>query len=229
MNSKNVIRLDGATGIAAEQVGQRSARLAEPAREGIRGPESFAVTATAYREFVREAGLVPVIAREIRRYRAGRDVVVVAAEIRTAFCEASLPSALTAEILAAYEELGGDGTEVAVRNSPTGTQPDVVDQAFLHLCTGADVLAACRRCFASLFSAVAVSNREQQGVDHLATAMPVIVQRMVRAGLGRSATVRDKTYLVDVHPRALPAATIDGPARAVRIVHPVRAKEGNRQ
>ena len=198
MNSQRVNRLPGDAGAEPTEVGVKSARLAELAREGIRVPAGFAVTAAAYREFVREARLGLVITREIRRYRAGRDVVVVAAAIRTAFREASLPSALTDEILAAYAELGGDGTEVAVRSSPIGTQDDGPDETFLHLRSGADVLAACRRCFASLFSAVAVGNREHWGPDHLAAAMPVTVQRMVRADLGSSGRVRGESTFVRV-------------------------------
>lgn len=198
MSSERVSWFPGATGAQPTDVGVKSARLFRLAREGIRVPEGFAVTAAAYREFVREARLEQVIAREVRRYRAGRDLVVVAAAIRTAFREASLPLALTDEILAAYAELGGDGTEVAVRSSPIDTQDDVADETFLHLRSGADVLAACRRCFASLFSAVAVGNREHWGPDQLAAAMPVTVQRMVRADLGSSGTVRGESTFVRV-------------------------------
>lgn len=196
MNSDNVVRLRRATDPA--RVGVKNARLAALSGEDIRVPEGFAVTAAAYQAFVREAGLVPVIAQEIRRYRAGRDLVAVAAAIRTAFGNASLPPYLTDEILAAYEELGGDGTEVAVRSSPIDRQDEVADKTFLHLRSGADVLAACRRCFASLFSAVAVGNREHRGPDHLAAAMPITVQRMVRADLGSSGTARGESTFVRV-------------------------------
>jgi phosphoenolpyruvate synthase/pyruvate phosphate dikinase len=196
MNSERVVWLRGDAD--PQQVGVKSARLAELAKEGIRIPEGFALTAEAYQEFVREGRLGPAIAREIRRYRAGRDVVVAAAAIRTAFRETSLPPALTGEILAGYAELGGDGTEVAVRCSPIDPQDEVPDEIFLHLRSGADVLAACRRCFASLFSAVALGNREHRGPDHLVAAMPVTVQRMVRADLGSSGTVRGESTFVRV-------------------------------
>ncbi|WP_329478853.1 hypothetical protein OG555_39905 [Kribbella sp. NBC_01484] len=196
MNSERVVWLHGDAD--PQQVGVKNARLAELTDEGIRIPEGFAVTAAAYQEFVREGRLGPVIARELRRYRAGRDLVVVAAAIRTAFRDTSLPQAVSDEILAAYEDLGGDGTEVAVRSSPAETQDDVADETFLHLRSGADVLAACRRCFASLFSAVAVGNREHRGPDHLVAAMPVTVQRMVRADLGSSGTVRGESTFVRV-------------------------------
>ncbi|HET6988553.1 MAG TPA: PEP/pyruvate-binding domain-containing protein [Kribbella sp.] len=196
MNSERVVWLQGDAD--PQQVGVKNARLAELAKEGIRVPEGFAVTAAAYQEFVRAAGLGPVIAQEIRRYRAGRDLVVVAAAIRTAFRKASLPSALTDEIIAAYEAVGGDGAEVAVRCSPIAPQDEEPEEIFLHLTSGADVLAAVRRCFAALFSAVAIGNRELRGPDHLAATMAVAVQPMVRSDLGGSGTVHGESTFVRV-------------------------------
>jgi phosphoenolpyruvate synthase/pyruvate phosphate dikinase len=162
----------------------------------IRVPEGFAVTAEAYREFVREARLGSVITRSIRRIRAGRDLVVAAAEIRSAFRDASLPSTVVDDILTAYQKLGGDGTEVVVRCSPATSADATQGEVFLHLTTGADVIAACRRCFASLYGAVAVGNREAEGIDHLRVAMPVTVQRMAHSDLGSSGAARDESTFV---------------------------------
>ncbi|MFI7065277.1 PEP/pyruvate-binding domain-containing protein [Kribbella sp. NPDC050124] len=199
MNGELIVWPRDITGIEPAQVGVKHARLFELSRQGVRVPSGFVVTAAAYQEFVREAQLGPVIAREIRRYRAGRDGVAVAAAIRTAFCEASLPAALAERILEAYQELGGDGTEVAVRCSPVAPQDDEHDEIFLHLRTGPDALAACRRCFASLFSTVALGNRELRAPDHLAAVMPVVVQRMVRADLGASGTASGENTFVRIH------------------------------
>ncbi|MEV0287059.1 MULTISPECIES: PEP/pyruvate-binding domain-containing protein [unclassified Kribbella] len=198
MNGEWVVRPQDDGGTDPAQVGAKSAELAELSRKGIRVPAGFVVTADAYREFVRAARLGPVIAAELRRYRAGRDVVAVAAAIRTAFREASLPPALVDEILAAYQELGGDGTEVAVRCSPVTRYDNEREEVFLRLRSGADVVAACRRCFAALFSFVAVGNRELRGPDHLAAAMPVVVQEWVRSDLGASGTARGESTFVRV-------------------------------
>jgi phosphoenolpyruvate synthase/pyruvate phosphate dikinase len=192
MNSQYVVRLD--SDVDPAEVGVQCTRLAELAHEGIQVPDGFAVTSAAYRKFVRDAGLGPVIAQAIRRYRAGRHPIVVAAQIRSAFRDATLPPAVTSQILAAYSELGGEGTEVAVRCSPVTSADAAPDKVFLHLSSGADVVAACRRCFASLFTSVAVGNREAQGVDHLKATMPVFVQRMVPA--------------TKVSPSARPAVTV---------------------
>jgi phosphoenolpyruvate synthase/pyruvate phosphate dikinase len=200
MKPEYVVRLDAAADAAVDpaQVGVKAARLTELARAGVRVPEGFAVTAAAYREFVLDARLGPTIAQAIRRFRTGRDLAVVAAEIRSAFRDAGLPPAVAGEVLAAYRELGGDGTEVAVRCSPRTLPDGVQDEVFLHLDTAQDVLAACRRCFASLFTTVALGNREALAVDHVRVAMPVLVQRMVRADLGGSGTARAESTFVRV-------------------------------
>ncbi|MDX2968432.1 PEP/pyruvate-binding domain-containing protein [Kribbella solani] len=180
------------------RVGLKVAWLAELAQQGVRVPAGFAVTASAYREFIVDSRLGPVIAQAIRRFRAGRDLVVAAAEIRTAFRDAWLPPVVVDEIVAAYAELGGDGTDVAVRCCPRTAAEGVQDEVFLHLTTVQGVLAACRRCFASLYGTVAVGNREALGVDQLRVAMPVVVQPMVRSGLGGSGTARGESTFVRV-------------------------------
>ena len=196
MNSKTIVRLQD--GVDPDQVGVKNARLGVLADEGVQVPEGFVVTASSYRSFVEANRLGPVIAQEMRRFRAGRDLVVVAAAIRTAFRDASLPATVADEILRAYAALGGEGTEVAVRCSPVAPQDDGREEVFLHLRCGADVLAACRRCFASLFSAVAVGNREVIGADQLAAVMPVTVQRMVRSDLGGSGTAYGESTFVRI-------------------------------
>ncbi|HZX04658.1 PEP/pyruvate-binding domain-containing protein [Kribbella sp.] len=200
MNSEYVVQLNDAAKAALDpsQVGLKVARLAELARQGIRVPAGFAVTAAAYREFVRDARLGPAIAQAIRRFRAGRELAVAAAEIRSAFRDESVPASVADEILAAYDELGGDGTDVAVRCSPVTVADGLQDEVFLHLTTAADVLAACRRCFASLYNPVAVGNREAEGLDQLKAVMPVAVQRMVPADLGGTGTARGESAFVRV-------------------------------
>ncbi|MFG1911972.1 PEP/pyruvate-binding domain-containing protein [Kribbella sp. NPDC048928] len=195
----NIVWLSG--DLDPAQVGVKNVRLAELAAAGIRIPPGFAVTAAAYREFVEEARLGPSIAQAIRRFRAGRDLAVAAAEIRSAFRDAELPPAMVDEILAGYEELGGDGTDGVVRCSPVDSADEGQADVFLHLRTGADVVAAVRRCFASLFSMAAVGHREAIGEDHLRAAMPVTVQTMVRADVGSSGTARGESTFVRVRAR----------------------------
>jgi len=163
-----------------------SVMLRELGAEGIKVPDGFAVTSAAYWEFVDAARLRPFIAEQIRRLRHGRDLVAVGAAIRTAFFDAELPDSLVEEISAAYEKLGGT---VAVRSSATAEDlPEASfagqQETFLNV-SGVDaLLSACKRCYASLFTDRAISYREERGFDHLAVALSVGVQRMVRSDLG---------------------------------------------
>jgi len=87
-----------------------------------------------------------------------------------------------AEVVAAYERLGGGA--VAVRSSATAEDLPYASFAgqqdtFLNV-TGADALLdAVRDCWRSLHTARAVAYREANDIDHAAVRMAVVVQRMV--------------------------------------------------
>ena len=189
-NEHRIAWLTDPTGTDLAAVGGKNASLSvmlrELGAEGINVPDGFAVTSAAYREFVDAARLRPFIAEQIRRLRHGRDLVAVGAAIRTAFFDAELPDSLVEDISAAYEKLGGT---VAVRSSATAEDlPEASfagqQETFLNV-SGVDaLLSACKRCYASLFTDRAISYREERGFDHLAVALSVGVQRMVRSDLG---------------------------------------------
>ncbi|MGW1344452.1 phosphoenolpyruvate synthase [Kribbella sp. NPDC002412] len=193
MDQARIAWLKDEAGTDLASVGGKNASLGvmlrELGAEGIKVPDGFATTAAAYREFVRSAGIDPVIARQIRRYRGKADLASVGSAIRAAFLEAELPPPLVTELATAYAELGGDGTEVAVRSSATAEDlPDASfagqQETFLNVRSLDELLTACRRCYASLFTDRAISYREERGFDHQAVALSIGVQRMVRSDLG---------------------------------------------
>src|SRR6185369_15924298 len=76
-----------------------------------------------------------------------------------------------------------------VRSSATAEDlPDASfagqQETFLNVRGERDLLDACRRCYASLFTDRAISYRETKGFDHLKVALSIGVQKMVRADLG---------------------------------------------
>lgn len=180
------------------RVGGKNASLGEMvcrlATAGIDVPEGFATTADAYRDFIDDSGLGERIGAAIARYRANRESLpAVGAEIRALLLSAPLPPALASSLCGAYAVLGercGDAAlPVAVRSSATAEDlPDASfagqQETFLNVRGEAALLDACRRCFASLFTDRAISYREEKGFDHLAVALSVGVQRMVRADCG---------------------------------------------
>ena len=57
-------------------------------------------------------------------------------------------------------------------------------KTFLNVQGEDDLLEACRRCYASLFTNRAISYRQEKGFDHMQVALSVGVQRMVRSDQG---------------------------------------------
>jgi pyruvate,water dikinase len=179
------------------RVGGKNASLGEMIRElsgeGIRVPGGFAVTAAAYRTFLAHNALEPVLAAELARLEGGAPLAEVGAAIRRAIGAGCFPPALADEIREAYAALGrrsgAADPPVAVRSSATAEDlPEASfagqQETFLNV-TGDDALLdAVRRCFASLYTDRAITYRIHHGFAHLAVALSVGVQRMVRADLG---------------------------------------------
>ena len=198
-----------------EVVGGKCASLGEMISnlkpKGIRVPMGFAVTAEAYRHFVREAGLEPVITDHIVMLQAGESPLAQAGRsIRTAIVQAPWPEDLAAEVRQAYADLsqrdGIAATDVAVRSSATAEDlPDASfagqQDTYLNIMGTDAVLDACRRCFASLFTDRAITYRRHQGFDHLDVALAIAVQKMVRsdrACAGTMFTLDTETGFPDV-------------------------------
>ena len=185
-----------AVGIAAiPQVGGKNASLGEMIRElagqGVRVPGGFATTADAYRHLIARGGL----AERLHALLDGLDSNDIAAlqaagaAARALLLATPLPADLEAAILDAYRRL--DSPAVAVRSSATAEDlPDASfagqQETFLNVRGEAALLAACRRCYASLFTDRAISYRQINGFDHFEVALSIGVQRMVRSDLACS-------------------------------------------
>ena len=98
------------------------------------------------------------------------------------------------EIASAYgklEEEYGKNVDVAVRSSATAEDlPDASfagqQDTYLNIRGVEDLVDACQRCFASLFTNRAISYREDKGFDHFSIALSIAVQKMVRSDLASS-------------------------------------------
>lgn len=181
-------------------VGGKNASLGELIRSlaafGVRVPEGFATTAAAYRAFIAANGLEPGIRSAIGGYRAGSASLREAGEaIRELILAGHFPSDIATGIREHYRALstraGQERMSVAVRSSATAEDlPDASfagqQETFLNVTGERELMEACRRCYASLFTDRAISYRELKGFDHLDVALSVGVQRMVRSDLGAS-------------------------------------------
>jgi pyruvate,water dikinase len=179
-------------------VGGKNASLGEMYRglaaSGVRVPDGFAITADAYRHFMRASGVAATVSRHLDGLQVG-DLAQLAERglaIRHAITAAPLPTDLEDAIVSAYDRLGdGQAVDVAVRSSATAEDlPDASfagqQETYLNVRGRAALLEACRRSFASLFTDRAISYRADKGFDQRDIALSIGVQRMVRSDLATS-------------------------------------------
>ena len=191
-------------------VGGKNASLGEMVRKlgsrGIKVPTGFATTADAYWHFIKTNRLEPLIASKFAKFKAAKATVTeIGSAIRSAILKGEWPEDLGRAIRQAYqdlsERLGMDEADVAVRSSATAEDlPEASfagqQESFLNVRGEDALLAACRACFASLFTDRAIVYREAMGFDHLKVGFSVGVQQMVRsdlAGAGVMFTIDTET------------------------------------
>ncbi|MBD3241322.1 MAG: phosphoenolpyruvate synthase [Chitinivibrionales bacterium] len=200
IDTKYVQHLNELSSDDVKLVGGKNASLGEMIRslgeKGVRVPGGFATTAEAYRAFLRENDLEERIRGELRKLDDGSTPLEkVGTAIRRLFTKASFPQEIADSIREAYRELssshGMDETDVAVRSSATAEDLPSASfagqqETFLNVRGEDDVMDACTRCYASLFTDRAISYRREQGFDHMKVALSVGVQKMVRSDVGGS-------------------------------------------
>ena len=165
--------------------GGKSSTLGELIAGGIPVPPGFAVSTSAFRAFVDEAGLGGMIAAEMSRMSPADVESVGAAShaISQAMRSAPIPDAVRDEVVRRYAELGEP--PVAVRSSALGEDSQDAtfagqQETYLWV-RGADhVCDAVRDCWVSLYSPPAISYRARLS-DGEEPAMGVAVQLMVDA------------------------------------------------
>ena len=204
-NKKKFILWFGEVGIDdVPLVGGKNASLGEMYQKlgskGIKVPNGFAITAYAYRYFLKYAG----IEEEIKKVLKGLDthdlynLMAKGREVREIITHAEIPPDLTQAIYTAYDKLGAEFTQkgstdhslnnvdVAIRSSATAEDlPDASfagqQDTFLNIRGRRSVIDACRKCFASLFTNRAISYRHDKGFGQFEVSLSIAVQKMVRS------------------------------------------------
>jgi len=172
-------------------VGGKSASLGEmTSKTKVPIPYGFALTAEAYRLFLRKNGLDRKIADALKPLLDPNDTVTlqkVGAQIRKMINSAPVPKELEKVIVDAYHELASrekvKNPFVAIRSSATAEDlPDASfagqQETYLNISGASQVVEKVRECFASLFTDRAIFYRVQKGFDHLSIALSAIVQMM---------------------------------------------------
>ncbi|MBI4174286.1 MAG: phosphoenolpyruvate synthase, partial [Candidatus Aenigmarchaeota archaeon] len=164
-------------------VGGKTASLGEMLSLGLPVPDGFAVTADAYKLFVRENNLDGKIKEIIRRsdLKKIRELKKAGRDIRSLIKNSSFPVELEKQILNSYRSLGS--RFVAVRSSATAEDlPDASfageQESYLNV-DEKHLMSRIRDCFASLFTDRAISYREDKHFDHFKVYLSVAVEKQV--------------------------------------------------
>ena len=160
---------------------------------GIRVPDGFAITADAYWHFVNSNALMPHIEKMmdgLQDYNDLHKIKEVGHHIRNLFHIAPMPADLALEIYDAYQQLGREyghrNISVAVRSSATAEDLPTASFAgqqdtFLNIAGKDELIDACKKCFASLFTDRAIVYRYDKNFDYKKIALSIAVQKMVRS------------------------------------------------
>jgi len=177
-------------GADADAFGGKSASLGELLAGGIPVPGGFALATSAFEAFLAADGLGERIAAALDGLdmHDTRAVHAAADACARLVCAAELPADVRAEIATRYAALGDGDPPVAVRSSARGE--DSADATFAGQqetylwVRGTDaVCGAVRDCWASLYSAPAITYRAKVGDAGDTPAMGVTIQAMVEAAV----------------------------------------------
>ncbi|MCS6967254.1 MAG: phosphoenolpyruvate synthase [Cytophagales bacterium] len=177
-------------------VGGKNASLGEMYSQlsplGIAVPDGFAVTAAAYRLFLKENDLEEALSKvlsELDRVHLS-NLSTVGQRCRQLIASAKMPQAIAQAVSQSLAELcQGQAISVAVRSSATAEDLPTASFAgqhdsFLNIQGYDKVMLAIHRCYVSLFNDRAIKYRLDNGFEHMQVALSVGVQRMVRSDKG---------------------------------------------
>jgi phosphohistidine swiveling domain-containing protein len=194
-----------------ELVGGKGASLARMAKAGLPVPHGFHITTNAYRRFVAQNGLQEQIlatasainTNQLPIDAAGttlscpsdtthsptdtiKRLTEASQQIANLFAQSTMPDDIAEAIRQAYTELGGDELPVAVRSSATAEDlPEISfagqQETYLNMHGAAMVLDAVKRCWASLWTARAISYRAEHHIASQDVSLAVVMQKLVPA------------------------------------------------
>jgi pyruvate,water dikinase len=184
-------------------VGGKNASLGEMyqnlTKKGVTIPGGFAITATAYRLLIEEAGIEQAIRDALKGLDTHdmKNLQKRGDAVRNIIRHTDFPPQLTQEIIEGYhtmESRYGKDVDVAVRSSATAEDlPDASfagqQETFLNITGEEPLIDACKRCFASLFTNRAISYRHDKGFGQFDVYLSIAIQKMVRSDLASAGVI----------------------------------------
>jgi phosphohistidine swiveling domain-containing protein len=187
MNEKYILPLSDSTA-SLETVGGKGASLSRMINAGLPVPDGFHITTQAYRQFISDNNLMIIIQEALSQVDVSQPASMEEASsmIVGPLTQAKIPPEIAAEIVKAYTTFPGKDPAVAVRSSATAEDlPEASfagqQDSYLNISGAGPLLEATKKCWASLWTARAISYRIQQGISAEDVALAVVVQLLVPA------------------------------------------------
>ena len=159
---------------------------------GINVPGGFAITSSAFNEFISNSKIDMVISKELANLNVENlsDLRRAGKKIRGLILKTPLPQNLISEIQHAWLDVSESGKSFAVRSSATAEDlPDASfagqQETFLNINGFDNLIDAVRKVYASLFTDRAISYRRLRNFKG-SLSISVGVQEMVRSDIGAS-------------------------------------------
>ena len=179
-----------------DDVGGKNSSLGEMisnlSKLGVNVPGGFAITSTAFNEFLSLSGLDQIISRELSNLDVENltDLRRSGKKLRGLILKTPLPEVLISEIEKAWKDISTPGKSFAVRSSATAEDlPDASfagqQESYLNIDGFENLIDAVRRVYASLFTDRAISYRKLREFKGT-LSISVGVQEMVRSDIGSS-------------------------------------------
>lgn len=182
------------------KVGGKNASLGEMYRvlssKGVIVPEGFAVTSKGYWLFLEENNFVPQLEKLLAELDTDtfHNLAKVGLKVRKLFLSGHFPEVLKKNIIDAHDKLVksvGSKKTFAVRSSATAEDlPSAsfagLQETYLNVKGAENLIKACHRCYASLFTDRAIKYRTDNGFDHMKVALSIGVQTMIRSDISSS-------------------------------------------
>lgn len=181
------IALDAIEQSDRDNVGGKAYALSGVLREGLTIPSGLAITAAAYDDFARIAGLRERIMIELGRkdFRAMRweEIWDGALRIRNLFVTTPLPPEMSTALHGELQPFG-DGRPVVIRSSAPGEDSAErsfagLHESFVGIAGIAAIVDHVKLVWASLWSDRALLYRRELGLDPFRSRMAVVIQELV--------------------------------------------------
>ena len=164
-------------------VGGKNASLMKLTRMGLPVPEGFAIKSNAYQNFIEPHK--KKINELLKNTGNVKELEKASKSIMDIIVKSKFPQDIADEVFQAFDQLKkkSNATHVAVRSS--GTYEDMQDasfagqyESFLNV-SKRQLMDKVKRCFASLFTARAISYRNDKGFSHDKVLLSVGVQKQI--------------------------------------------------